>query len=85
MEEEAWDIELFKENLRNLMSIIQRVVGRFCQTHWVLLRVYLQFFKDLAPYGLHGFPVSNYTMLDRITQLDETPIFFLKTDYHRNL
>ena len=65
------------------MSIIQRVVWWVSQQDWVLLRVHFQLFENLAPNGLHGFPVSNYAMLDRITQLDESSIFFLKTEYER--
>ena len=67
------------------MSVIQRVVWWVSQQDWVLLRVHFRLFENLAPNGLHGFPVSNYAMLDRITQLNETSIFLLEWSYGRSV
>ena len=78
MEEKLGYLEVLKEHLRCSDSVSDRVIGRFCQQDRVFSRIDIEVFKDLSPDGLHVLPVLHDAVLHRITQSQNSLVFFLQ-------
>ena len=77
MEEDLRDVELFEEHFSKLDSVSNRVVGWLCDQNRVNLWTGLESFEHMLIDLLHAFPVFDDTMLHRVRQLQESPVFFL--------
>ena len=77
MEEELRDIEFLEEDLSDTASIGKWIVGRFGKKDWMRLGIRLQVLENVPPNSFHAVPVFDHAMLHRVTQLNQSPEFFL--------
>ena len=78
LKENLWSTKLLKEYIRGFDSIIERVEWRLCQQNWMLLGLHLELVKDMAPKSLHIIPVCDDSVLNWVSQLQNTLVFVLR-------
>ena len=77
MEEDLRDVELFEEHLSKLDSVCNWVVWWLRDQNRVDLWTGLKSFEHMLIDMLHAFPVFDDSVLHRVRQLQESPVFFL--------
>ena len=70
-------IKGLKEELSSSYSVFDGVVWRFSEKYRMFFWIALEVFEYVSPDGFHLIPILDYTVLYRITQFDQSFIFFL--------
>ena len=75
--------KVIEHHLRHLDPVLDGVVDWLSKKHWVFFGIDFELFKYVPVNFLHMIPVLNYSMLNWVTQFDQSLMFLLKN--HPNL
>lgn len=77
LEENLWRAKLLEKDVCSLHAITVRIQWRLSQKNRMLLRRGLQLIENMPPKLFHIVPVLNDSVLNRVVELQDSPVFIL--------
>lgn len=75
LEKDLWCSKLLEENICSFNSVAKWIERWLSKQDRMLLGLHLQLVKNVAPKGLHIIPILNNSVLNWVSQLQDTFVF----------